>query len=135
MGHPDRIQREAKSVNEHPQIEAFLQAAASMRDNRYWARNRQEQLAFLGVLRDVITEVCFHLDHNQVLDPTGLTAFATVAGIQSGVPWLDASAESALLPCIDDAIQRYLAALETTDNTGGDPEAWPSIIGQPAPPS
>ncbi len=122
-------------MNEHPQIEAFLQAAASMRDNRYWTRSEQEQLAFLGVLREVMTEVCFHLDRNQVLDPTGLTAFATTAGIQSGAPWLEASAESVLLPCIDAAIQRHLAALQTTDNTGGDPEARPSSIGQPAPPS
>ncbi|MCY0903602.1 hypothetical protein [Arthrobacter sp. H14-L1] len=98
-------------MNEHPQIEAFLEAAANMRDHRYWVRNQQEQLAFLGALRDVMTEVCFHLDRNQVLDPTGLMAFATTAGVQSGAPWLEASAESVLLPCIDEVIQRYLAAL------------------------
>lgn len=133
--HPDRINRKVNPMNEHPQVEAFLDAAASMRENRYWARSPREQLAFLGALRDVMTEVCFHVDRNHVLDSMGLAAFAAVAGAHNGVPWLGASAETVLLPELDEAIQRCLAAVESTDNTGGDPTAWPASVGQPVPPS
>lgn len=69
-----------------------------MRENRYWARTPREQLAFLGALRDAMTDACFHLGRNPVLDPAALEAFATTAGAQGGAPWLDASAEAALLP-------------------------------------
>ena len=122
-------------MNEHPQVEAFLHAAASMRENRYWARSPREQLAFLGALRDVMTEVCFHIDRNHVLDSRGLAAFAVAVGAPRGVPWLGATAETVLLSDIDDAIQRCLAAVESTDNTGGEPIAWPASLGPPAPPS
>jgi hypothetical protein len=132
---PDWIKRKANPVNEHPQVGAFLHAAATMRENRYWARNPREQLAFLGALRDVMTEASFHLDRNDVLNPAALEAFAATAGAQRAAPWLDASAESVLLSGMDAAIQRCLAALETTDNTGGDPMAWSTSLDQPAPPS
>lgn len=122
-------------MNEHPQVEAFLDAAASKRENRYWARNPREQLAFLGALRDVMTEVCFHADRNHLLDPVGLAAYAAAAGTQKALPWLGASAETVLMPQLDEAIQRCLAAVESTDNTGGDPTAWPASAGQPAQPS
>ncbi len=112
-----------------------MRAASSMRENRYWARNPREQLAFLGALRDVMTEVCFHVDRNHVLDPIGLAAFAAAAGTQKVVPWLGASAETVLLPALEEVIQRCLAAVESTDNTGGDATAWPASGGPPAPPS
>lgn len=131
--HPDGLNRKAMPVNEHFQVEAFLHAAVSMRENRYWERNLREQLAFLCALRDVMTEVCFNFDRNGVLDPIGLAAFEAAVGAQDGVPWRSASAGTVLLPESDEAIQRCLAAAESTDNTGGESTAWPTSLGQPVP--
>lgn len=122
-------------MNEHPQVGAFVKAASLMRENRYWARNPSDQLAFLGALRDVMTEVCFHLDRESLLDPAGLAAFAMAAEVHVRVSWSDPSAESVLLWGVENAIQRALAGLESTDNTGEDKSVKPSSVGQPAPPS
>lgn len=108
-------------MKRHPQIEAFLQAAESLHENRYWARDSWEQVKFIEALRDVMTEVCFHLDRNHVLDPRGLAAFAAADEGQYGAQWMGHSAESVLLPGFDRAIQRSLAAVEAKDNTGEDP--------------
>ncbi|WP_218714105.1 hypothetical protein [Arthrobacter sp. BF1] len=104
-------------MTKHPQVEAFVSAAESMRENRYWARDPQEQIDFLTALRDVVTEVCFHLDRNQLLNQEGLRAFAASSGTSNGVPWLEPSSETVLLPELDNAIQRCLAGHEGTDNT------------------
>lgn len=104
-------------MTKHPQVEAFVSAAESMRGNRYWARDPQEQVDFLTALRDVLTEICFHLDRNQILNQDGLRAFAVSSGASNGVPWLAPSSETVLLPELDNAIQRCLAGLEGTDNT------------------
>lgn len=105
---------------------AFANAAASMRDCRYWARNPREQIAFLLALRDVLTEVCFHLDRNHVLNQQGLRAFAAAASIDFGAPWLDPGAGTVLLSGMDEAIKLCLATLEASDNTEGDPTTSPS---------
>lgn len=117
----DSIDRKVIPMNGHPQVNAFVQAAECMRENRYWARNVQEQLEFLGALRDVMIEVCFHLDRNHVLDPRGLAAFAASDGTQQIASWVAPSAESVLLPWLDAAIQRSLAVVDSKDNTGEDP--------------
>ncbi len=104
-------------MTKHPQVEAFVSAAESMRGNRYWARDPQDQIEFLTALRDVLTEVCFHLDRNQLINQAGLRAFAANSGAPNGVPWLEPSAETVLLPELDNAIQRCLAGFECTDNT------------------
>ncbi|POH57486.1 hypothetical protein [Arthrobacter glacialis] len=104
-------------MTQHPQVEAFVSAAESMRGNRYWARDPQEQIEFLTALRNVLAEVCFHLDRNQLLNQEGLRAFAASSGAPHGLPWLEPSAETVLLPELDNAIQRCLAGLEGADNT------------------
>lgn len=122
-------------MDNHPQINAFLQAAAAMRENRYWARNPHEQLDFLGALRDVLTEVCYHLDRNEVLNAETTKNLAEVAVSHMIAPWPGAIAECVLMPAMEDAIQRSLAAVEGTDNTGEDPTAWSTSLGPPAPSS
>ena len=104
-------------MTQHPQVEALVSAAESMRGNRYWARDPKEQVDFLTALCDVLREVCFHLDRNQLLNQDGLRAFAANSGAPIGVPWLEPSAETVLLPELDNAIQRCLAGFEGTDNT------------------
>lgn len=122
-------------MNEHPQVQVFLHAAASMRENRYWARNPREQVAFLRARRNVMTEVCFHVDHNHVLDPRGLAAFAAASEVRGNMRWLGATAETVLLPELDEAIQLSLAVVESADNTGEDSTARPCGGGESTPPS
>lgn len=122
-------------MDNHPQIKAFLQAAAAMRENRYWARNPHEQLDFLGALRDVLTEVCYHLDRNEVLNADATKNIAEVAASHRIAPWPGAIAECVLMPAMEESIQRSLAAVEGTDNTGEDPTAWSTSLGPPAPSS
>ncbi len=118
---PASFRQKGNPVTRHPQIETFVQATESMHENRYWARDPWEQVEFLEALRDVITEVCFHLDRNHVLDPRGLATFAAAGEGQYGSPWMGHSAESVLLPELDGAIQQSLAAVVTRDNTGEEP--------------
>lgn len=90
-------------MNEHPQVGAFVKAASLIRENRCWARNSSDEVAFLGALRDVMTGVCFHLDRESLLDPAGLAVFAVVAeihgcGLGAGA---SASAELVLLSGVE----------------------------------
>lgn len=117
---PALVEWKVDSMNRHPQIEAFLQASESMHENRYWARDAGEQVEFLEALHDVMTEVCFHLDRNHVLDQKGLEAFLAACGGHNYGSWMRYSAETVLLPELDKAIQRSLAAMVVNDNTGGD---------------
>lgn len=104
-------------MSQHPQATAFVRAAELMHANRYWARAPHEQLEFLLALHDVLTEVCFHLDRNHVLNEAGLRAFAD-ASDASHVPRLfGSSAGTILLPALDQAILTCLAALEDADDT------------------
>lgn len=124
-------------MNEHPQVGAFAKAASHMPESRYWARNPRDEVAFLGALGDVITGACFHHDRESLLDRAGPAAFAMAVEIHgSGLgAGANASDELVLPSGVEYAIQRTLAGLDATDNTGEDKSVKPSSIGQPAPPS
>ncbi|WP_026554317.1 hypothetical protein [Arthrobacter sp. 35W] len=105
-------------MNEHPQIEAFRQAAALMKAERYWRRNSEDDIAFLQALAEVATEVCYHLDSCHVLSSAGLAAYQSAVGARR-VPGLDeANAELVLMTALDEAVRRRVAAASPSRNTG-----------------
>lgn len=55
-------------MQDHSQIKAFNEAASMLRAERYWDyASRNDRLEFLRALGNVLTEVCYHLDVNDVL--------------------------------------------------------------------
>lgn len=55
-------------MQDHPQINAFAEAASILRAERYWEYGSMaEHVEFLRALGDVLTEVCYHMDVNRVL--------------------------------------------------------------------
>ncbi len=105
-------------VTEHPQIEAFQQAADLMRKERYWQRNPKEEVEFLRALTEVLTEVCYHLDSCRILDPAGLTAYRSVTGAPALPEMFGISAELVLVAALDNAISHRVAGGATARNTG-----------------
>lgn len=67
----------------HPQIRAFQEAAAAMKDERYWKydENGTDEREFLRAFSDVLTEVAFQLYRHKILDQAGLEAYRKVAPI------------------------------------------------------
>lgn len=64
---------EESAKQDHPQIKAFAEAALILRADRYWQScSTGEQVEFLRALGDVLTEVCYQLDVNDVV-PADLT--------------------------------------------------------------
>lgn len=55
-------------MKDHPQIKAFNAAASMLRAERYLdLGSKEEHVGFLRALGEVLTEVCYHLDANDVL--------------------------------------------------------------------
>lgn len=70
-------------MDDHPQIKAFTDAAASLKAERYWSYNTvAEEKEFLYALGDVLREVCYHLDANQVLPAAAMQAYRGAAEIK-----------------------------------------------------
>lgn len=103
-------------MSEHPQIAAFRQAAGLLRCERYWARNEDEELELLRTFLPLLTEVSYHLDAMQVLDPEGLTAYEYATGTDACFG--RGSAELLLMTALDGTIERFLATGTTARNTG-----------------
>ncbi|AIY02953.1 hypothetical protein ART_3354 [Arthrobacter sp. PAMC 25486] len=101
---------------EHPQIIVFRQAADLLRDERYWARNADEELEFLRTFMPLLREVAYHLDAMQALDPAGLAAYEHAAAPNACIG--HGCAELLLMTALDSAIDRFLATGTTARNTG-----------------
>ncbi len=103
---------------EHPQIRAFRCAAALMREERYWCRNRDEDVEFVRALTDVLKEVSSHLDAIQALDCAGLLAYGNAAKTMVRPGAANLNAEMVLMTAADNALERLLATGPTGRNTG-----------------
>lgn len=93
----------------HPQIQAFQQAAAAMKGERYWGydENGTDEREFLRALGEVLTEVAFQLDRHKILDKAGLEAYRKAAPV-SMPSFAETSAEVILLG----ALQSHMEALD-----------------------
>lgn len=87
-------------MQDHPQIKAFNDAASMLRAERYWDYgSRDEHVEFLRALGEVLTEVCYHLNVNDVLP-------------------VRRPAEFLLLTHLDRRIEQLIAAPDDSRNTG-----------------
>lgn len=104
---------------DHPQIKAFNEAAAMLRAERYWDySSKEEHLEFLRVLSEVLAEVCYHLDDNDVLPPELLKAGQDVAAPAIRNLPLGPSAHLVLMSYLDRRIEQLIAARDDSGNTG-----------------
>lgn len=105
-------------MQDHPQIRAFTEAALSLRAERYWDYgSRDERVEFLQALGEVLTEVCYHLDVNEVLPPNIPEAWHDVTA--AAVRRLSArpSAKLLLLTYLDRRIEQLIAEPDDSRNT------------------
>ncbi len=111
-------------MQDHPQIEAFNEAASMLRTERYWDHwATDERVEFLRALGDVLTEVCYHLDANEVLPLELLRMVEGLLGPATrGLP-VHPSAGLLLMTCLDRRIEQLIAAPDDSRNTG---EEWSS---------
>lgn len=85
----------------NPQAKAFLEAAALMKEERYWTHdNVQQQIETLQALQDVTREVAYQLDKYKVLHPESMRAFRDAAPQPLGPSFQDNTAELLLLGSI-----------------------------------
>ena len=92
-------------TTEHPQVQAFKEAAEAMKSERYWKHeNTEDERAFLQAFSEVLTEVAFQLNHHKILDQTGLEAYRTVAPL-SMPSFAETSAEVILLGALQNRIE------------------------------
>lgn len=108
-------------MKDHPQIKAFHDAALMLRAERYWDyASRVERVEFLRALGDVLTEVCYQLDANDVL-PLALLEVCQDMSVPAirNVP-LPPSAELVLMSYLDRRIEQLIAAPDDSRNTGAE---------------
>ena len=108
-------------MKDHPQIKAFNKAASMLRAERYWDfGSKEEHVGFLRALGEVLTEVCYHLDANDVLPLEILEAGQDIAAPAiRGLP-LQPSAELLLMTYLDRRIEQLIAAPDDARNTGAE---------------
>lgn len=94
-------------------------------------RPAEEHVEFLRVLGDVLTEVCYHLDVNDVLPP-GITQ-ACQDVMSAAVRRLSArpSAELLLLTYLDRRIEQLIAEPDDSRNTGAEGVTAPNRAAGP----
>ncbi|XAS65436.1 hypothetical protein ACOM2C_01035 [Pseudarthrobacter sp. So.54] len=103
----------------HPQIRAFAEAALLLRAERYWHHGSAgEQAEFLRALSEVLTEVCYHLDANDVLPLELLKAGQDMAAPAIRNLPLRPSAQLVLMAYVDRRIEQLIAAQDDSGNTG-----------------
>jgi hypothetical protein len=107
-------------VANHPQIKAFNEAASMLRADRYWEyRSRDERVEFLRTLGDVLIEVCYHLDANEVLPLEILEVGQEVANAVVGRLPVKPLAELFLMTCLDRRIEQLIAEPDASRDTVG----------------
>lgn len=106
-------------MQDHPQIRVFTEAALLLRAERYWHHGSLgEQAEFLRALGEVLAEVCYHLDDNDVLPLELLKAGQDMAAPAIRNLPLRPSAYLVLMSCLDRRIEQLIAALDDSGNTG-----------------
>ncbi|MET4144856.1 hypothetical protein [Arthrobacter sp. UYCo732] len=109
-------------MQDHPQIKAFHEAASMLRSERYWDHGATvDRVEFLQALGEVLTEVCYHLDANEVLPRELLEVGQGLAGPATRRLPVRPSAELLLMTCLDRRIEQLIAAPYVSRNTG---EEW-----------
>ncbi|MGP5342115.1 hypothetical protein ACTXML_15985 [Glutamicibacter arilaitensis] len=96
----------------NPQAQAFLEAAALMKGERYWTHdNVRQQIETLQALQDVVREVAYQLDKYKVLHPEPVRAFREAVPQPLGPSFQDNTAELLLLGSIENHVQSLYKAL------------------------
>jgi hypothetical protein len=116
-------------MKDHPQIKAFNKAASMLRAERYWDfGSTEDHVDFLRALGEVLTEVCYHLDADDVLPPEILEAGQGIAAPAiRGLP-LQTSAELLLMTYLDRRIEQLIAAPDDAGNTGAEGTTAPNRV-------
>jgi hypothetical protein len=117
---------EENVMDDHPQVKAFRDAAGVLRAERYWGfDSKEEQTELLRALKDVLTEVCFHLDAHRVLPQAVRRMWQAMAapGIQ-GLP-VHPSAGLVLMSYLDGRIEQLIAESNDSGNTGAEGSSRP----------
>jgi hypothetical protein len=113
-------------MDDHPQIKAFLDAAEMLRGERYWGcDSKEEQTELLRALKDVLTEVCFHLDAHGVLPQAVLRMWQDLASPEiRGLP-VRPSSGLVLISYLDGRIDQLIAESNDSGNTGAEGSSRP----------
>lgn len=99
--------------NENSQLQAFAEAAAALKAERYWAHTApEEQIAFLHVLQDVAREVAYQLDRYKVLQPEAVKAFRAASSEPLGPSFQEDTAELLLIGSLENHIQQLYRSSE-----------------------
>lgn len=108
-------------MHDHPQIKAFADAASKLRAERYWQYcSIGEQVEFLRALGDVLTEVCYHLDVNDVLPAELLEVCQALAAPGTRILPVRPSVGLVLISCLDRRIEQLIADPYDSRNTGAE---------------
>jgi hypothetical protein len=113
-------------MDDHPQMKAFLDAAEMLRGERYWGcGSKEEQTELLRALKDVLTEVCFHLDAHGVLPQAVLRMWQDLASPEiRGLP-VRPSSGLVLISYLDGRIDQLIAESNDSGNTGAEGSSRP----------
>jgi hypothetical protein len=108
-------------MGNHPQSRAFLDAAVILRAERYWrCDSREEQAELLRALKDVLTEVCFHLDAHGVLPEAVLRMWQDLAAPEIRSLPVRPSSGLVLISYLDGRIEQLIAESNDSGNTGAE---------------
>lgn len=119
-------------MQDHPQVRAFTEAALSLRAERYWDYgSRDERVEFLRALGEVLTEVCYHLDVNDVLPPSITQACQDVMSAAVRRLHVRPSAELLLLTYLNRRIEQLIAEPDDSRNTGAEGITAPDRAADP----
>jgi hypothetical protein len=108
-------------MDDHPQVKAFLDAATILRAERYWGwDSSDEQIKLLRALKDVLTEVCFHLEVHGMLPQSVLRMWQYLATPAiRGLP-VRPSSGLVLISYLDGRIEQLIAESNDSGNTGAE---------------
>ena len=108
-------------MDDHPQVMAFLDAAEMLRGERYWGcGSKEEQTELLRALKNVLTEVCFHLDAHGVLPQAVPRMWQDLASPEvRGLP-VRPSSGLVLISYLDGRIDQLIAESNDSGNTGAE---------------
>ncbi|MGO3269985.1 hypothetical protein [Glutamicibacter sp. BW77] len=94
-------------TNKNVQVEAFQEAAAALKAERYWDHSSVDsQIEFLNALSDVAREVAYQLDRYKVLQPEAVKAYRAAAAEPLGPSFQEDTAELLLMGSLHNHIQQ-----------------------------
>jgi hypothetical protein len=112
-------------MDDHPQIKAFLDAAEMLRGERYWGcDSKEEQTELLRALKDVLTEVCFHLDAHRCCRRLLRICQDLASSEIRGLP-VRPSSGLVLISYLDGRIEQLIAESNDSGNTGAEGSSRP----------